>query len=114
MYLPQISAYITIDANISIKQMIDETNRLLIPHSGKEKTHAFFLTHNKDLRKARELLTLIGFFEENASLDATYKKENENGNGEIHLSISDSFKESTQHFLKEERKRIDTVLLSRF
>ena len=102
MHLAQTSVYITINANIPIEQMLDEARNLLIPHSEKKTTHAFFLTHNEGFIKARNMGILLDILEKKAYLN---EKENGKDNEGFHVSISDSFKEYIQGFLKNQNRK---------
>ena len=57
--LPWLSAYVDLNANVSVKQMIHRVGRVLRLHPGKMNSDILFLTDYRDARMAGDLLDLL-------------------------------------------------------
>ena len=57
--LPHLSAYIDLNANVSVKQMIHRIGRVLRLHTGKLKSEVLFLADYRNVEMAKALLSLL-------------------------------------------------------
>ena len=57
--IPHLSAYIDLNANVSVKQMVHRIGRVLRLYPGKLGADVFFLSDYKDAKRAEDLLNLL-------------------------------------------------------
>ena len=71
---PQLSAYIDLNANVSVKQMVHRIGRVLRLYPGKLGADILFLSDYRDERRARDLLSLLDLWEASPRLSRTLKR----------------------------------------
>ena len=72
--LPQLSAYIDLNSNISVKQMVHRIGRVLRLYPGKVGSDILFLSDYRDVRKAGDLLNLLDVVEASSGFSGGMKR----------------------------------------
>ena len=89
--LPHLSAYIDLNTNVSVKQMVHRIGRVLRLYPGKVGADILFLSDYRDAKKAEDLLHLLDMVE-NTTFNFSRKIRRESGRFEIQDRRSGSFK----------------------
>ena len=105
--LPHLSAYIDLNFNVSVKQMVHRIGRVLRLHKGKIGADIFFLADYKDAKKAGDLLTLLETVESSSGFSGGMR----HFSGDSHLK-NGSFVPLTRKELLKLRRELESSVRS--
>ena len=106
--MPQLSAYVDLNANVSVKQMVHRMGRVLRLFSGKLGSDILFLSEYRDESRARDLLSVLDMLEASPHVSRSLRKSfSEDANLK-----SDSVKSLSREALLELRSELEASVKS--
>ena len=106
--MPQLSAYVDLNANVSVKQMVHRMGRVLRLRLGKLGSDILFLSEYRDESRARDLLSVLDMLEASPHVSRSLRRS---FSGDASLK-SDSVKPLSREALFELRRELEASVKS--
>ena len=100
--LPHLSAYIDLNANVSVKQMVHRIGRVLRLYPGKVSSDILFLSDYRDVEKAGDLLNLLDIMEMSLSFSGRIRIRQASGDARFRSGEIESLSRQQLLELREE------------